>query len=81
MVYTYVLTRDRPERKEMQKYVFYLRNKEGNIVRMRNLIVAPPEGLMGAYTYEEALENFPEPTVFWESELGTSVGIALITNL
>ena len=60
----------------MKKYVFYVRDDEGHIKRLSNLITAPPEGLMGAYTYEEQLTNFPEATVFWAGKSGPSVGIA-----
>lgn len=60
----------------MNKYIFYLRDQEGTIQRMTNLIVAPPEGLMGIYKHDQSLENFPEKTVFWENEKGFSIGIA-----
>ena len=62
----------------MTKYIFYLRTNHGDIERLEHLITSPIEGLLGTYKYQQALENFPETTVFWDNEKGVSVGIAPI---
>lgn len=61
----------------MPKYVFYIRAEEGDIERLGSIIVDRPDGgLLGSYTHEEPLINFPEATIFWASALGSSIGIA-----
>ncbi len=56
--------------------MFYLRDTDGHIERMENFVPAPLNNLLGTYQYEERLINFPEATVFWADEHGSSVGIA-----
>ncbi|MBA2658318.1 MAG: hypothetical protein H0U72_01845 [Nitrosospira sp.] len=66
----------------MGEYVFYLRTEEGHIQRLSNIIATPRDYLIGDYRYKETLINFPETTVFWASELRSTVGIApLISDL
>ena len=60
----------------MKNYMFYLRNTQGSIERMKNFIPAPINTLLGTYPYEELLINFPEAIVFWANPRGASVGIA-----
>ncbi len=62
----------------MGEYVFYMRTDEGHLERLGNMIVIGHNSLLGSYEYEEALVNFPEFTVFWANEQGSSVGIAPI---
>ena len=61
---------------QMSKYAIYIRTKEGYIERMRNVISNRPDGALAPYVHEESLAGFPEPTVFWVTHVGPSIGIA-----
>ena len=60
----------------MSEFIFYFRTEEGRIERLQNMITVASESILGAYRYEEALRDFPEPTVFWVKPEGDSIGIA-----
>jgi hypothetical protein len=60
----------------MAHFVYYLRNTEGGIERLSNVIATGPAGLIGGYKHEEQITGFPEPTVFWASNEGSTVGVA-----
>ena len=60
----------------MAHFVYYLRNTEGCIERLSNVIAIGPTGLLGGYKHEEQITGFPEPTVFWASNEGSTVGMA-----
>lgn len=60
----------------MANFVYYLRNTDGCIKRLSNVIAIGPTGLLGGYKHEEQITGFPEPTVFWASSEGSTVGVA-----
>ncbi len=60
----------------MANFVYYLRNTDGCIKRLSNVIAIGPTGLLGGYKHEEQISGFPEPTVFWASNEGSAVGVA-----
>jgi hypothetical protein len=62
--------------KQMANFVYYLRNTDGCIKRLSNVIAIGPTGLLGGYKHEEQITGFPEPTVFWASNEGSTVGVA-----
>jgi hypothetical protein len=62
--------------KQMANFVYYLRNTDGCIERLSNVIAVGPTGLLGGYKHEEQITGFPEPTVFWASNEGSTVGVA-----
>jgi hypothetical protein len=62
--------------KQMANFVYYLRNTEGGIERLSNVIAIGPTGLLGGYKHEEQITGFPEPIVFWATNEGSTVGVA-----
>jgi hypothetical protein len=48
--------------KQMANFVYYLRNTDGCIKRVSNVIAIGPTGLLGGYKHEEQITGFPEPT-------------------
>jgi hypothetical protein len=40
------------------------------------VIAIGPTGLLGGYKHEEQITGFPESTVFWASNEGSTVGVA-----
>jgi hypothetical protein len=58
--------------KQMANFVYYLRNTDGCIKRLSNVIAIGPTGLLGGYKHEEQITGFPESTVFWASNEGST---------
>jgi hypothetical protein len=56
----------------MANFVYYLRNTDGCIKLLSNVIAIGPTGLLGGYKHEEQITGFPEPTVFWASSEGST---------
>ena len=69
----------------MYEYAVYIRNKQGHIKRMKNIVSGFPNilqasyGSLASYVHEEQLVGFPESTVLWAASEGPSVGIAPLT--
>ncbi|MBA4141733.1 MAG: hypothetical protein H0X43_01755 [Nitrosospira sp.] len=70
----------------MSRYAVYIRTKEGNIERMKNVICGyplvrqAPYGALAPYMHEEPLEGFPESLVLWAASKGPTVGIAPLNS-
>ncbi|WON74027.1 hypothetical protein [Nitrosospira sp. Is2] len=66
----------------MSQYAVYIRTKEGDIERTKNVICGfphisqAPYGSLAPYIHEEPLEGFPENIVLWARSIGPTVGIA-----
>ncbi|PTR17670.1 MULTISPECIES: hypothetical protein [unclassified Nitrosospira] len=63
----------------MAKFIYYLRNTQGRIQRLDNVIAIAPHGLLAGYKHEEQVTGFPESTVFWARNEGSTVGVAPVT--
>src|SRR3982750_3857903 len=63
----------------MSQYAVYIRTKEGDIERTKNVIcgfpnfLQAPYGSLAPYFHEEPLEGFPEPIVLWARSTGPTV--------
>jgi hypothetical protein len=63
----------------MAKFIYYLRNRQGGIERLDTVMAIAPDGLLADYRHEEQVTGFPESTVFWARDEGSSLGVAPLT--